>query len=483
MTVILAAAAIAVLGVSFLLAGYVILFRQENPDRELLRDAKKGYLGGGYLLCLWKRRFLRKVQLQKREEQFYRAMYVNENPAFRRLCRECRQGLAVFGLLTGFGVVMLLMAARGAFSDVKVETFQRPGNGTEVYHLKAVYQNEEYEMDLSVRERTLTESEIRTAWESAKQTLPDEILGKNPSLDEVSTRLNLPKKLPGTNADLVWMSSDYRIVDHEGKVYPANVPSEGHVVTVTARLKYGTVTEFFDIPIRVVKENGVTDIGEMLQEQLAKSDADQIYETTMELPTDMGESPIEFYKKKSRTPWLFACLLIVLLIGISAKWVSEEKQMRKEREDQLLRDYPDLVSKITLLMQAGLTLRSAWDRITEDYISSRKNDTTRYVYEEMRNTRNRLNAGVPEETAYEEFGRNCGNIRYLRLSSVLVQNLKKGTGGLVPLLRKEAAEAFADRRERVKQSGEEAGTKLLVPMAGILVLILAIIMIPAFMSF
>ena len=101
----------------------------------------------------------------------------------------------------------------------------------------------------------------------------------------------------------------------------------------------------------------------------------------------------------------------------------------------------------------------------------------------MRNTRNRLNAGVPEETAYEEFGRNCGNIRYLRLSSVLVQNLKKGTGGLVLLLRKEAAEAFADRRERVKQSGEEAGTKLLVPMAGILVLILAIIMIPAFMSF
>lgn len=483
MTVILTAAVTACLGVSFILAGYAVLLRKGNRDWEVLRDAKAGYLGGGYLLCLWKRRFLRKVQLQKREEQFYRSMYVNENPMLRRLCRECRQGLAVFGLLAGFGGLMLLMAVRGTFSDVRVEAFQRPGSGTEIYHLKAVYQDEEYEMDFPVRERTLTESEIRTAWEKAKLTLPDEILGQNPGPDEVSSRLSLPKKLPGTNVDLIWMSSDYRIVDHDGRVYPANVPAEGHVVTVTARLKYRELTEFFDIPIRVVKENGVTDIGEMLQEQLAKSDADQIYEATMELPTDMGESPITFYKKKSRTPWLFAGLLIVFLIGISAKWVSEEKQMRKEREDQLLRDYPDLVSKITLLMQAGLTLRSAWDRITEDYMSSRKSDTTRYVYEEMRNTRNRLNAGVPEETAYEEFGRNCGNIRYLRLSSVLVQNLKKGTGGLVPLLRKEAAEAFADRRERVKQSGEEAGTKLLVPMAGILVLILAIIMIPAFMSF
>ena len=483
MAVILTAAVLTALGAVFAAAGYCILFRKGNPDGVLLKEAGKGILAGGYLFCLWKRRFLRKVQLQKRDEQFYRSMYVNESPELKRLCRECRQGLTVLGILRGFGALMMLLGVRGVFSDVRVEGFQRPGSGTEVYHLKAVYQEEEYEMDISIRERTLRESEVLAAWDEAKETLPSEILGSNPNADEVSSRLNLPKKLPGTNVDLVWMSSDYRTVDHDGRVYPSNVPAEGTVVTVTARLKYGAITEFFDIPVRVVRGNGGMDIGEMLQEELAKSDADQSYETTMELPTDMGESPIVFYKKKSRTPWLFASLLILFLCGLTAKWVSEEKQMRKEREDQLLRDYPDLVSKITLLMQAGLTLRSAWDRITEDYITSRKSETTRYVYEEMRNTRNRLNAGVPEETAYEEFGRNCGNIRYLRLSSVLVQNLKKGTGGLIPLLRKEAAEAFADRRERVKQSGEEAGTKLLVPMAGILVLILAIIMIPAFMSF
>lgn len=483
MTVILTAAVTAALGVAFMAAGYVLLFRKGNADREILREAGKPFLAGGYLFSLWKRRLLRKAQLIKREEQFYRSVYVNGNPALQRLCRECRQGLTVFGLLAGFGGMMILLAVRGTFSDVKVDSFERPERGSDVYHLKASYQQEEYEMDFTVRERTLRDSEVQSAWEQAKETLPAEILGNNPGADEVSSRLHFPKKLAGTNIELVWMSSDYKIVDHEGRVYTSNVPAEGIVVTVTANLKYRSVSEFFDIPIRVVKGNGGTDIGELLQEQLEKSDADQSFETTMELPTDMGESPITFYKKKSRTPWLFAGLLVLFLCGLSAKWVSDEKQLRKEREDQLLRDYPDLVSKITLLMQAGLTLRSAWDRITEDYISSRKRETARYVYEEMRNTRNRLNAGVPEETAYEEFGRNCGNIRYLRLSSVLVQNLKKGTGGLVPLLRKEAAEAFADRRERVKQSGEEAGTKLLVPMAGILVLILAIIMIPAFMSF
>ena len=68
------------------------------------------------------------------------------------------------------------------------------------------------------------------------------------------------------------------------------------------------------------------------------------------------------------------------------------------------------------------------------------------------------------------------------VASVLVQNLTKGSAGVLPLLRKEAAEAFCDRREQAKQRGEEAGTKLLLPMAGILIIILAMILVPAFLS-
>lgn len=482
MIVVLISGVFCAAAVGLTVAGFVKT-SGDNPDGRILREAGKGYLRGGYMLFVIRRRILKKLQLEQREEQFCRAVRVNGNPRLWRLRRECTNGLILFGTLIALSGLTAGLAVSGAYADSKIETIERPKTGTEVYHLRARLGDENIEMDLPIKERTLTTEEVRELWQTAKETLPKQMLGDNPDADDVTERLAFVKKLPGTNIDLVWMSSDYKLIDYEGKVHPEEAEPEGSIVTVTVRLKYVDITEFLDIPVRVVRSLSGVDEKEQLVEELKKLDSDRVNDREWELPTDMGETPVAFYRKKDRTPWLSASLFLLFVVGLFAKWVSEDKRLRAEREDQMLRDYPELVSKITLLMQAGLTLRSAWDRITDDYLSSGQDGGPRYVYEEMRNARNKLNAGVPEETAYEEFGRNCGNIRYLRLSSVLVQNLKKGTGGLIPLLRKEAAEAFADRKERVKQRGEEAGTRLLLPMAGILVLILAIIMIPAFLSF
>ena len=54
---------------------------------------------------------------------------------------------------------------------------------------------------------------------------------------------------------------------------------------------------------------------------------------------------------------------------------------------------------------------------------------------------------------------------------------------MVNLLRTEAVEAFHERKEAAKRLGEEASTKLIVPMAIMLFIVLVIIMIPALLSF
>lgn len=483
MTIILLSILIAGTGAGLIGMGYYQAFRNNNPDGMELTEAGQRVVAGGYLYSVWRRRILRKLQLLQQEESFYRNIHINDNPNGRRLVRECRQGLLIGGLLLGFGCLLGVLGVRGTFSDTEIKSFVRPDRGTRLYHLRAAFNQENYYVDFKVGERVLTEKEVRGVWEEARNHLPEQMLAANRCAEEVTGKLYFPKKLAGTNVDLVWMPSDYKLVDYEGKVYPQNAEADGSIVIITVQVKYGGFIEFLDIPIRVCRlKDGTGDAEELLTEELMKYDTAQTNEYVMELPETVNGTKVVFYEKKSKTPWGILGLFLLLLIGVFALWESEGKRLRKEREDQLLRDYPDLVSKLTLLLQAGLTLRLAWDRITADYLSY-GNGERRYVYEEMRNIRNRLNAGASEESAYEEFGRNCGNLRYLRLSSVLVQNLKKGTGGLIPLLRKEAAEAFADRKERVKQLGEEAGTKLLIPMAGILVLILAIIMIPAFLSF
>ena len=46
----------------------------------------------------------------------------------------------------------------------------------------------------------------------------------------------------------------------------------------------------------------------------------------------------------------------------------------------------------------------------------------------------------------------------------------------------EAVQAMEDRKSRAKQLGEEAGTRLLVPMLFMLVIVLMIVVVPAFLS-
>lgn len=145
-------------------------------------------------------------------------------------------------------------------------------------------------------------------------------------------------------------------------------------------------------------------------------------------------------------------------------------------------DYPEIVSKLTLLLGAGMTVRKAWRKIAEDYGDKNARGKARFAYEEMLYTSREMDSGVAEAESYEKFGRRCNVQEYLRLGALLSQNLRKGTKGLNDLLKLEALQAFEERKARAKRRGEEAGTKLLLPMFLMLAEVLIIVVVPAFLS-
>ena len=64
-----------------------------------------------------------------------------------------------------------------------------------------------------------------------------------------------------------------------------------------------------------------------------------------------------------------------------------------------------------------------------------------------------------------------GTGAYRSLAVLLTQNLKKGSKGLLELLKQESQEAFEERRRQAKTTGEKASTKLLLPMGMMLAVI------------
>ena len=466
------------------LAGMAAALRREPAKRRFSGIRKLWY--AGYAGACLKRWAARKCRLDASEEQYYREMFVNESPGAKRMEADCKFGVGCLALIFALAAVLLLTAYSGGFSERELHQLDRPDSGTGVARLRAKYGDELYDLSLAVAERQMTTEEIRDNAAKAEEELLQEILGENESPDHVTKKLNFPARIAGTPIAVSWSTSDYRIIDYSGNVHPEYSETGGTIVTLTAQLTYRDWEETLSFAVRVVPdETGYSEDRARDLENLLKDYAEkQAYDPQIVLPEEFEEGEVTFYAERRYSPWMFVLYAGFFGVVLCLVLASRRKQNRKARERQLLRDYPEVVSKISLLIEAGSTIRLAWERIVGDYVRHRDaSDQTRYVYEEMLHTRNLLTLGIPEEEAYEEFGKRCGNIRYMRFASVIVQNLKKGASGLILLLRKESAEAFTDRREQAKQRGEEAGTKLLLPMAGILVIILAMILIPAFLSF
>jgi hypothetical protein len=162
----------------------------------------------------------------------------------------------------------------------------------------------------------------------------------------------------------------------------------------------------------------------------------------------------------------------------------ELKNKATLRGKQLLLDYPDLVTKVSLYMGAGMTVRMAFAKIAGDYAALKKcGGAVRFVYEELLIACHEIDSGVSETLAYDHFAGRCNLQRYYKFCAVLTQNLKKGSAGILPILRAESKDAFEERKAIAKRLGEEAGTKLLMPMMLMLVIVMVIIIVPAVMSF
>lgn len=174
---------------------------------------------------------------------------------------------------------------------------------------------------------------------------------------------------------------------------------------------------------------------------------------------------------------------ITIIVIIPLIIDSRIKEKIKQREQELRIDYPGFVEKFVLLIGAGLNCKGAWHRMTEEYKRECQNGSKKhYLYEEMLLTERQLDNGMNEAKAYELFGRRMGLLKYMKFSTLLVQNLKKGSADLLKILEYEAMDVLKERRENAKILGEQAGTKLLMPMVIMMAEVFAIIIFAAFQS-
>lgn len=273
------------------------------------------------------------------------------------------------------------------------------------------------------------------------------------------------------------------------------IKNNADIVTFGVRAQSGedTVEKEITVELKTVEEQDssseetpvpqtevlMAEIQERVQEAVEQQrDSKQIL-----LPETVSGNRVEYLNLEKKKDYSAFFLSLVILPALPLLWKYQRQQKLQLREEQLALDYPELINKVLLLLSAGLTIRGCFERISGEYKKRlEEGGGRRYVYEEIRVSCQEMKNGVSEAEVIQAFGKRCRQLPYLKFASVVNQNIRKGSEGLTAILELEAVEAFEQRKETVKRMGETAGTKLLLPMILMLGVVMAIILVPAFMT-
>lgn len=166
-----------------------------------------------------------------------------------------------------------------------------------------------------------------------------------------------------------------------------------------------------------------------------------------------------------------AMLMIVFPYGVQ----SGINSAIAAKKDAILAEFPKMVSKLTLLVNAGMLLRRAWDEVAD----SNHEDA---LYAEMRATSRDILEGMTIEAAMDSFAIRCGVKEIRKFSSIYVQAVKRGAGESIDSMKIMAEEAWEQKKQLSKQKGELAAQKLLVPNMIMFLGIMVVVVVPMIAS-
>lgn len=180
--------------------------------------------------------------------------------------------------------------------------------------------------------------------------------------------------------------------------------------------------------------------------------------------------PLSFLVGASAGSPLLAIIGVLLGVLLAYHLENNVNDEIGKRREELLMDFPNMLSKLLLLINSGMTLKEAWNKIAYSNHGQ--------LYLEMQNTVLEMNNGVSEIQAYLNFADRCYVKEIRKFASTMIQNMQKGSSEMVSFLSDMAEEMWESKRHIAKRRADAAASKLMIPTFMIFIGILLLILVP-----
>lgn len=202
-------------------------------------------------------------------------------------------------------------------------------------------------------------------------------------------------------------------------------------------------------------------------------------QTRVKLPQELRSGAgVRWTRERSSNTVMLSMLTMVTALAVYRKRFGDIRREERRRQESVMRQLPEFVNRLVLLLDAGLVLNTAFEKSVEECLAFRgQGDDYFYssmsrIYETARNTNGSMNAG------FREFAKESGIRELLRLSNIIEDNIHKGAA-LNEKLEAESENLWIARKKSCEERGRLAETKMTLPLVMFLMALIMITVAPA----
>ena len=409
----------------------------------------------------------------------------------RNLCAK-RQKIVASVLITTLVFSVPVFVYDASKNSTPVNELARNGysGGDRTVTLRAKTQSGDSEaLPVTVSERRYSETELEEMSERLDETIWKDILGENQDSENITRDLKLFSRAEGFPFEISWRSDRPLIISSGGiinreRLLQEDEKNEGIGVCLCATFKYKDFTQDRYSYIVIRKETDTADKTDMIETAIKAGNEENPEGEVMYLPETVAGERIFFYEKKVNRGFFILLAGTVAALYVIAKKDDEIEKETEERRRQIEADHAGILNRYALYHAAGMNPRAIWNEICTCYERSLKESkkNRRYSYDEMLVTKKMMDDGVGELAAYDDHAVRLGSMRYRSFISLIKQTVVNGNATLTEKLEEEVEKARQEKLLLIKREAAEAQTKLLIPMFMMLIVVIAIVCIPAFVG-
>ena len=206
------------------------------------------------------------------------------------------------------------------------------------------------------------------------------------------------------------------------------------------------------------------------------------YDEKVVLPAELaGGVSLAWQESHHSALPMLLILFPVIGIAIYQSRYAKLKAIEKEARESIIRELPEFINKLVLLLGAGLVLTSAFDRILENDVDKGKEEKSYFYLQlsqigrSMRETNDSMIGG------FKEFAGRSGVRELTRAANIIADNASKGAE-LAEKLQGESELLWLTKKKLAEEKGKLAETKMTFPLMILLLVLIMITIAPALLE-